>query len=89
MAFTRSKTSTMTAAQTLISMRYKSNEARIFTNWTNWYDAFVSEVQGEGYSPAASKREATSRWVSFCAKTLRCDESDIRKWLETVTISDY
>lgn len=93
MAYTRSKAAaydapTKAAAQTLINMRYsmpltKSNVTRFWTNWTNWYDAFVSEVHTEGYSPATARREAETRWVTFCAKTLKCDETEVRDWLET------
>jgi hypothetical protein len=56
---------------------------RMWAEWTNWYHAFLSEVADEFPSlPIADRRsEATSRWVSFTAKNLKCSESVIRAWL--------
>jgi hypothetical protein len=78
----------MNAAEALVNMRYtkakrNTNVSGIFANYTNWYDAFVSEVRGEGYSPAEICSEADKRWVTFCAKSLRCDESVVINWLNT------
>lgn len=90
MASTRSKTSTKIAADTLVNMRYtkskmNTNISRIFANYTNWYDAFVSEVRAEGYSPAEICSEADTRWVSFCAKSLRCEKSVVIEWFQRFT----
>lgn len=58
---------------------------RFWHTWSTWYHAFLSEVTDESPSlPIASRRsEATSRWTSFCAKELRCSESEVRAWLRT------
>ena len=58
---------------------------RFWQTWSTWYHAFLSEVTDESPSlPIASRRsEATSRWVTFCAKELRCSESVVRAWLRT------
>jgi len=61
------------------------SEAKFFDQWTNWYHAFVSEVTDEYPSlPIAERRsQATSRWVTFTAKQLRCSEPQVRAWLRT------
>jgi hypothetical protein len=55
------------------------------TLWSTWYHAFLSEATDENPSyPIADRRsQATSRWVTFASKKLRCSESDIRAWLRT------
>jgi hypothetical protein len=51
--------------------------------WENWYHAFLSEATDENPSyPIADRRsQATSRWVTFASKQLRCSESVVRAWL--------
>lgn len=57
----------------------------LWSSWTTWYHAFLSEVTDETpFQPIAARRsEATSRWTTFCAKQLRCSESHVRAWLRT------
>jgi len=61
------------------------SNARYWSLWTNWYHAFVSEVTDEFSTlPIAERRaQATSRWVTFAAKELKCSESQVRAWLRT------
>jgi len=61
------------------------SKGRFWTEWTNWYHAFLAEVTDEFASlPIAERRsEATSRWVTFTSKRLRCSESQVRAWLRT------
>jgi hypothetical protein len=56
---------------------------KFWNYWTNWYHAFLSEATDENPShPIADRRsQATSRWVTFTSKELRCSESDVRAWL--------
>lgn len=61
------------------------SQAKFWAQWTNWYHAFLAEVTDEYPSlPVAERRsQATSRWVSFTAKQLRCSEPQVRAWLRT------
>jgi len=61
------------------------SKGRFWTEWTNWYHTFLAEVTDEFASlPIAERRsEATSRWVTFTSKRLRCSESQVRAWLRT------
>ena len=63
---------------------------QFWAQWTNWYHAFVSEVTDEYPSlPIAERRsQATSRWVSYTAKQLRCSEPQVRAWLRTADPKD-
>ena len=58
---------------------------KFWSQWTNWYHAFLSEVIDEYPSlPVAERRShATTRWVSFTAKQLRCSEPQVRAGLRT------
>jgi hypothetical protein len=60
-------------------------QKQFWTEWTNWYHAFISEVTDEYPSlPIAERRaHATTRWVSYTAKQLRCSEPQVRAWLRT------
>jgi hypothetical protein len=59
------------------------SQEKFWNYWTNWYHAFLSEATDENPShPIADRRsQATSRWVTFTSKDLRCSESDVRAWL--------
>jgi hypothetical protein len=65
-------------------------QKQFWTEWTNWYHAFVSEVTDEYPSlPIAERRsQATTRWVSYTAKQLRCSEPQVRAWLRTADQKD-
>jgi phytoene dehydrogenase-like protein len=79
-----------TQTQTLASsskeeQQVAPSKGRFWTEWTNWYHTFLAEVTDEFASlPIAERRsEATSRWVTFTSKRLRCSESQVRAWLRT------
>ena len=76
--------SNTTTTQTVASSP-KIPSRRFWTEWTNWYHAFLSEATDEFPTlPIAERRsEATSRWVTFTAKQLSCTESVVRAWLRT------
>jgi hypothetical protein len=83
-------TQTQTQTQTLASsskqeQQVAPSKGRFWTEWTNWYHTFLAEVTDEFASlPIAERRsEATSRWVTFTSKRLRCSESQVRAWLRT------
>ena len=59
------------------------SQSRFWTSYTNWYHAFLSEATDENpSSPIADRRAvATTRWVAFASKQLKCSESDVRAWL--------
>ena len=61
------------------------SQTKFWTSYTNRYHAFLSEATDESPSaPIASRRAvATSRWVTFASKQLRCSESEVRGWLRT------
>jgi hypothetical protein len=61
----------------------QATQAKFWNYWTNWYHAFLSEATDENPShPIADRRsQATSRWVTFTSKQLRCSESEVRGWL--------
>ena len=63
----------------------KIPSGRFWTEWTNWYHTFLSEATDEFPSlPIAERRSrATSSWVTFTAKQLKCPESTVRAWLRT------
>ena len=81
----------LTQTQTLASsskeqkQQVAPSKGRFWTEWTNWYHTFLAEVTDEFASlPIAERRsEATSRWVTFTSKRLRCSESQVRAWLRT------
>ena len=88
--------STVTAAQTLLSLKDNSSrertlagpsDAQLWSMWTAWYHAFASEIQDElGASSRLSKavtEQATAHWATFCAKKLRCDKAYIYAWLQS------
>ena len=59
------------------------SQTRFWTSYTNWYHSFLSEATDEAPSASIADRRsvATSRWVTFASKQLRCSESDVRGWL--------
>jgi len=59
------------------------SQSRFWTSYTNWYHAFLSEATDENSSAPISDRRAvaTTRWVAFASKQLKCSESDVRGWL--------
>lgn len=66
------------------------SQGKFWTEWTNWYHAFLAEVADEFPSlPIAERRsQATSRWVTYTAKQLRCSEPQVRAWLRTADQKD-
>jgi hypothetical protein len=66
------------------------SQGKFWTEWTNWYHAFLAEVTDEFPSlPVAERRsQATSRWVSYTAKQLHCPEPQVRAWLRTADQKD-
>lgn len=66
------------------------SQGKFWTEWTNWYHAFLAEVTDEFPSlPIAERRsQATSRWVTYTAKQLRCSEPQVRAWLRTADQKD-
>lgn len=95
MPFTRSQNSTsktmrssrpqFVGLQTHLNTSQTSSDTKFWSQWTNWYHAFLAEVTDEYPSlPVAERRsQATSRWVSYAAKQLRCSEPQVRAWLRT------
>jgi len=71
-----------TTASTTTAHSYKA-DSKFMTLWENWYHAFLSEATDENPSyPIADRRsQATSRWVTFASKQMRCTESVVRAWL--------
>jgi len=69
----------------VVSTSSQVSESKFWSQWTNWYHAFLSEVTDEfPHLPIAERRaQATSRWVSFASKQLHCSESQVRGWLRT------
>jgi len=63
---------------------------KFWAQWTNWYHAFLAEIKDEApqLSIAERRSQATSRWVTFTAKELRCSESDVRAWLRNADQKD-
>lgn len=59
------------------------SQAKFWSLWTNWYHAFLTEAKDEFPSSSISdlRSIATSRWVTFTSKNLRCSDSDVRSWL--------
>ena len=84
-ALMQSRGVTQTSAVTATTEQQAPSKGHFWTEWTNWYHAFLSEVTDEFASlPIAERRsEATSRWVTFTSKRLRCSESQVRAWLRT------
>ena len=76
-------------AATSVPVYSKLND-KLWNSWTEWYHAFLSEATDEKPSlPIADRRAtATSRWVTFASKNLRCSESDVRAWLRTANQKD-
>jgi hypothetical protein len=74
--------STPATASTTTAQSYKT-DSKFMTLWENWYHAFLSEATDENPSyPIADRRsQATSRWVTFVSKQMRCTESVVRAWL--------
>ena len=66
------------------------SQTKFWTEWTNWYHAFLAEVTDEFPSlPVAERRsQATSRWVTYTAKQLRCSEPQVRAWLRAADQKD-
>jgi hypothetical protein len=81
---------TATPVATSSSSTTAPTQTQFWSLWTNWYHAFVSEVTDEYPSlPIAERRaQATSRWVSYTAKQLRCSEPQVRAWLRTADQKD-
>jgi hypothetical protein len=79
-----------TATRSSNSTTSGPTQKQFWTEWTNWYHAFVSEVTDEYPSlPIAERRShATTRWVSYTAKQLRCSEPQVRAWLRTADQKD-
>jgi hypothetical protein len=73
---------TPATATTTTAQSYKA-DSKFMTLWENWYHAFLSEATDENPSyPIADRRsQATSRWVTFASKQMRCTESVVRAWL--------
>lgn len=69
-------------AATTTTQSYKT-DSKFMTLWEDWYHAFLSEATDENPSyPIADRRsQATSRWVTFASKQMRCSESIVRAWL--------
>ena len=69
-------------AATTPTQSYKA-DSKFMNLWEDWYHAFLSEATDENPSyPIADRRsQATSRWVTFASKQLRCTESVVRAWL--------
>jgi len=79
------QTQTLASSSKEEQQQVAPSKGRFWTEWTNWYHAFLAEVTDEFASlPIAERRsEATSRWVTFTSKRLRCSESQVRAWLRT------
>jgi len=62
-----------------------AKDSALWSTWADWYHAFLSEATDDNPShPIADRRAiATSRWVTFTSKKLRCSESEVRAWLRT------
>ena len=77
------------AVATTTAQSYKT-DSKFMNLWEDWYHAFLSEATDEKPSlPIADRRAmATSRWVTFASKSLRCSESDVRAWLRTANQKD-
>jgi len=75
-------TTAPTTTTTASAQSYKA-DSKFMTLWEDWYHAFLSEATDENPSyPIADRRsQATSRWVTFASKQLRCTESVVRAWL--------
>ena len=75
---------------TPVSSQAAPTQGKFWTEWTNWYHAFLAEVTDEFPSlPVAERRsQATSRWVTYTAKQLRCSEPQVRAWLRTADQKD-
>lgn len=65
------------------SQNQTPSQSKFWSSYTNWYHAFLSEATDERPSASISERRtvATSRWVTFASKRLRCSESEVRGWL--------
>jgi len=79
------QTQTLASSSKEEQQQVAPSKGRFWTEWTNWYHTFLAEVTDEFASlPIAERRsEATSRWVTFTSKRLRCSESQVRAWLRT------
>jgi hypothetical protein len=79
------QTQTQTLASSSKEQQQSPSKGRFWAEWTNWYHTFLAEVTDEFASLAIAERrsEATSRWVTFTSKRLRCSESQVRAWLRT------
>jgi phytoene dehydrogenase-like protein len=79
------QTQTLSSSSKEEQQQVAPSKGRFWTEWTNWYHTFLAEVTDEFASlPIAERRsEATSRWVTFTSKRLRCSESQVRAWLRT------
>jgi hypothetical protein len=66
------------------------SQKQFWSQWTTWYHAFLAEATDESPSlPIAERRSiATTHWVSYTAKQLRCSESQVRAWLRTASQKD-
>lgn len=75
---------------TPVSSQSTPTQGKFWTEWTNWYHAFLAEVTDEYPSlPVAERRaQATSRWVTYTAKQLRCSEPQVRAWLRAADQKD-
>lgn len=72
----------VTAAPTTTAQSYKA-DSKFMNLWNAWYHAFLSEATDENPSyPISDRRsQATTRWVTFASKQMRCSESVVRAWL--------
>jgi hypothetical protein len=81
------RSSTVTVAPQVLNTSTPSSpsQRQFWTSYTKWYHAFLSEATDETPSASISERRgvATSRWVTFASKRLRCSESEVRAWLRT------
>lgn len=59
------------------------SQTKFWSSYTNWYHTFLAEATDESPSASIAERRgvATSRWVTFASKRLRCSESEVRGWL--------
>jgi len=79
----RNSTITVTPTTHTNSTSDSPSQGKFWNSYTNWYHAFLAEATDESPSSSISDRRtvATSRWVTFASKELRCSESTVRGWL--------
>ena len=90
LSFTRYSLAQTALATPVVTSSSGPSQTKFWAEWTNWYHAFLAEVTDEYPSLAISERraQATSRWVTYTAKQLRCSEPQVRAWLRTADQKD-